>query len=635
MSKPCGAPACVLSGLGPRYSLVTSRTNDRQRLGLPYTLDAWARMRRADRRLAGNYRLHLRLTPILALGGLQAPCSEGSGVQVSTLRFEDDCVVSSFNTWVAVEGRRLAVRVHLPCEGLVRGILVIVPPAGRERINFHRSTVVAGVAAARAGLMVWTPCLTGEGDSSSAEGLEDLADVWEADVSAVVDAAVRGGEGLPLSLVGIRLGAAVAGRVEHPSIAERMAWDPVSGRHYVRAQLAIRALTLAGGGFSPPEDTEFIGSALSAGQLDSLRGLRLPPKGRFRLIEADSDADRNADTHPQLGRIAWAGGAAVVAAAVIGSPRPISWVPQVSALIPRNSIPPVQETFVQVGPHRLTGILTEPVHRPTDGRAVLFTATGSELREGPASLWAGLARRLAADGVVSLRCDRRLIGDSVDPGVDTAPNPYTDDAVADVCAAIDYLRRRDNDVVVVGLCAGAWLALRAAAKADVSHTIAINTLIWADSAAQASAAFERSLTWSRTGTALRTPASDSPSKGRPRKSARHALVSARAAISRRRWVRPTLLAARYGGLGVRALFGAARRGRVTLLHGREEDTVFRILGGRTAASQLQSVVEVIHRPGLEHSLFTEWSRAAVTDIVEQCLNERRGQCSRPSVQGLR
>lgn len=505
---------------------------------------------------------------------------------------------------------------------------MVVPPAGRERVNFHRSVVATSLAAAEAGLMVWTPSLTGEGDSSSAVESADLAAAWVADVTAVVGVAARAALGLPLTLVGVRLGAAIAGRVEHPAVTARLEWDPVSGRHYVRAQLAMRMLTLSDGNFTPPDETEFIGSALSSGQLDSLRRLHLPPRGQVRRILPDPDPDCNADSHPQLGRVARAGVASVVARAAVAEPHALTWEPLPSTIVvPVGSGRGVRETFVLVGPHRLVGVLSEPAEGPADRVGVVFTATGSELREGPAAVWADLARRLADEGVSCLRADRRLIGDAVDAGSDIAPNPYSEDGVADVCAAVDMMAGRGYDVLAVGLCVGAWLALRAAARTPVVETVAINTLVWADSADCAAAGFERSLAWSRSGVALRTAVAGGAACRRPADFARLGIARVRGAIARRSWVRPAFLAMRYGGMGVGVLVGAARRARVTIIHGSGEARVFELLGGHHTVRVLglRAVVDTVECPGLEHSLFTRWSREAVARVVVRRVDAHRGR----------
>ena len=530
------------------------------------------------------------------------------------------------HTWVEVSNRSLAVRVDAPAHGEARGVVVLVPPVGRERVSFHRSVIAAAVACAEADLMVWTPSLTGEGDSTSASGFEDLATTWVADVTAVADVASRAAPNLPLTLVGVRLGAAITSRVEHPAVKSRMDWDPVSGRHYVRAQLALRVLTLSNGDFTPPEDTEFIGSALSSRQLDSLRTLCLLPGEQATMIPSDPDPERNADSHPQLGRVARAGVEAVVAGAAVSEMHAMSWAPLLSTVTSHpGSGRGVRETFVHVGPHRLVGVLSEPEDGPADPVAVVFTATGSELREGPAAVWADLARRLAEGGVAALRADRGLIGDAVDARLDSATNPYSEQGVADLCAAVDLMTRRGHEVVAVGLCVGAWLALRAAAQSSIVETVAINTLVWADSDGRAAAGFDRSLAWSRSGVALRTAVAGRAGGRRPADLVRRAVARARGAVARRPWVRPALLAIRYGGLGVGVLVEAARHGSVTLVHGREEGQVFRALGGNHAVRMfgVESAVHVVDRPGLEHSLFTRWSREAVADVVVRRVDARR------------
>jgi hypothetical protein len=93
-----------------------------------------------------------------------------------------------------------------------------------------------------------------------------------------------------------------------------------------------------------------------------------------------------------------------------------------------------------------------------------------------------LARRLAAQGITTLRMDMLGLGDS-------APHPggpsavlYTPESCRDAIHGLDALQAQGHaGVVVVGLCSGAWLALQVA-RADkrVRGLVAINLqrFIW-------------------------------------------------------------------------------------------------------------------------------------------------------------
>jgi pimeloyl-ACP methyl ester carboxylesterase len=125
----------------------------------------------------------------------------------------------------------------------------------------------------------------------------------------------------------------------------------------------------------------------------------------------------------------------------------------------------VQERPLQLGPdHELIGVLTTPVaaggaatHTP-----VIFLNAGVIHRVGPHRLHVNLARRLAAQGVTSVRLDLSGIGDSRSvPGTLT----FRQSAVADTRTTLDWLGAElgAKQFVLFGLCSGADNALATAA----------------------------------------------------------------------------------------------------------------------------------------------------------------------------
>jgi hypothetical protein len=121
------------------------------------------------------------------------------------------------------------------------------------------------------------------------------------------------------------------------------------------------------------------------------------------------------------------------------------------------------ETPVRFGPDQgLFGILSTPAHPGGDVPPVLIANTGGNPHAANSRIAVTVARWLAANGIASLRMDGAGIGDTA---LDTGERgrPYSIQGDLDVTAGIDELTRRFNSpVLVLGMCSGAFHALRAA-----------------------------------------------------------------------------------------------------------------------------------------------------------------------------
>jgi pimeloyl-ACP methyl ester carboxylesterase len=114
------------------------------------------------------------------------------------------------------------------------------------------------------------------------------------------------------------------------------------------------------------------------------------------------------------------------------------------------------------GSVRLTGILNEP-ENPAAGRPVLLLLNSGALhRVGPCRLYVRLARRLAQQGIGSLRFDFSGIGDSPPRTDGKAFHEYSISEVAD---AVSYLEQQGYEqFYLLGICSGAdtaWYSARA------------------------------------------------------------------------------------------------------------------------------------------------------------------------------
>ena len=128
----------------------------------------------------------------------------------------------------------------------------------------------------------------------------------------------------------------------------------------------------------------------------------------------------------------------------------------------------IDESIVRFGDvSQLVGVLSRVSPAPVRGAGaatprvgVLLLNAGVIGRMGPHRFNVKVGRALAAQGHVALRFDLSGMGDS---GRASGVRGHAEQAVQDICAAVDVLRRETDDgpVLVVGICSGAnhaWYA---------------------------------------------------------------------------------------------------------------------------------------------------------------------------------
>lgn len=131
-----------------------------------------------------------------------------------------------------------------------------------------------------------------------------------------------------------------------------------------------------------------------------------------------------------------------------------------------------ETVLIDVGDTMIAGTLELPRRDPV-AAAVIISGSGPTDRDGNSAILPGknnslryLAEALARRGVVSLRYDKRMIGESADPRIveiDLRFDHYADDTVA----LADYLDERfDLPVFLIGHSEGGQIALTAADRGD-------------------------------------------------------------------------------------------------------------------------------------------------------------------------
>ena len=122
------------------------------------------------------------------------------------------------------------------------------------------------------------------------------------------------------------------------------------------------------------------------------------------------------------------------------------------------------EKPVVFGEGQYAGIFCRPHRAKNHAPAVLIVNTGGVHRVGDARLAVLMARRLAGQGIASLRMDMRGMGDSLQRGASTTlEDIYARHSVSDAAAGVDWLTAAGYEgVVTFGVCSGGYVGIHAA-----------------------------------------------------------------------------------------------------------------------------------------------------------------------------
>ena len=418
--------------------------------------------------------------------------------------------------------------------------LVICKPFGHEAVYAHASIRAFAEAAAAIGIPALRFDYMGTGDSEDIGADADQIAVWAQDIIAAIEELQRRSGVERVCLLGIRLGGllAIQAASRCKAVQAVIAISPViSGRRYVRELRTTSLASILGAedikstSIAPVNTESARGGAIEAAgfslsaasvaalaqtdlttthappvpQMLIIDGVSLPTTRKWAKTLCDSDARTTylalpgliemVMTPPHLGNVPeemlgavrdWLGGQLAslpelpereVSMKRTAAANSVLSLPD-SALSLRTLI----EKPVFFGSEVvLFGIVTEPSQGEKRRRAVILLNAGGSYHVGASGINVSLARRWARRGYVVLRMDFAGLGDSsVRPGL-----PKNDifplAAVADMRAAIEFMQTSyaANDVSLVGLCSGAYHALRGAvAGLPVTRILMINPLYY-------------------------------------------------------------------------------------------------------------------------------------------------------------
>jgi len=384
---------------------------------------------------------------------------------------------------------------HAPPAGCATGRgLVLCGAEGHEALGTLRGMWDLATRCATAGLAVLRLDYPGSGDSPGEDGPGRL----EAARDTILRASdwLRAESGMAeVALCGLRLGAMLAAQAaaRQPGQVTALALlaPVVSGRTHLR-----RAILMAQAGSLPcPAWLEVAGQRLHPDDAADLAvadlwaavmAARVP---RLLLLHARQDCvgpaggpagSEAVELHDFEGAAAFLAEAHASRLPSRDFARVAAWLAQ-DAPAAAQAVPPavtpvvplaggLTEEALRFGPGgRLAGVVCAPVPGAARRTGVLVLNTGANPRAGVGRLGVRLARRLAADGTMSLRFDAAGLGDSdAHPGpdaTDAPPDLYRDDVWNDARAGLDFLASRGvARCLVVGICSGAHVALQLALR---------------------------------------------------------------------------------------------------------------------------------------------------------------------------
>lgn len=405
--------------------------------------------------------------------------------------------VKTFGTWFGSPARPLA-GWWTTSERPSREGVVIAPPLGYEYWSTHRGLRTLAESLARAGRNVLRFDWDGTGDSAGDARDPDRVAAWRASLAEAVKAMRETGVER-IVLVGLCLGAAFT----LLDAAELGADEVVACALVTSGKRFIKHLKLLGvANPERPDDLVYSGLAIDANTAVDLATINLdkdapPAVARTLVMTRGEPGDKLIKALGADGRD--------LATVTCKEMQQMLDVPSEDATVPPHfvapivswlgkvradarGVPPACRESVEIPWHggRVCETFMEvagltAIHSSSEGGRsdilVVFLNSGSEPHIGPGRAWVEYARSLALRGYGCLRVDFSGWGESPDGG--HAPGrPYDAHCVTETVRIVEALRNQHAGIVLVGLCASAWIALKAAQLVRVEGVFALNPQLY-------------------------------------------------------------------------------------------------------------------------------------------------------------
>ncbi|MBG9390071.1 alpha/beta hydrolase [Caenimonas aquaedulcis] len=413
--------------------------------------------------------------------------------------------------------------------------VVLCRPIGYEAMCSYQAYTRWAEILAESGFDVLRFDYHGTGDSAGSDADPDRVAAWMDSIARAVDEARRLAGVERVALVGVRMGATLAACVAERlgTIDSLVMWAPFpSGRAFTRELRAAGGNRGVATGGPDDGSIEALGYLYTAQTIEDMQALdchhlERAPAARVLVIGRDDMPGRSPlpAAYRALGAMAshevLPGYAKMMVEPHASVLEPASlkavadWLgmtaPRLEAQAAVAIAPPaamreaqlpggLTETPMYFGPSQsLFGILTEPRDAagggPRSKTAILLLNVGGNYRIGPNRFYVRMARMLADQGWRVFRLDLAGIGDSPSRGEPHPAGYFSDDAPADVSAAIDRLAAEGCErFYLMGVCSGSYVAFQTAlADPRVTGQVLMNSRLLERDGADASGTWQSSM----------------------------------------------------------------------------------------------------------------------------------------------
>jgi len=389
----------------------------------------------------------------------------------------------------------------------LRSGVLILPPLAYEYWTTHHTLQALQEKLSDDGHLVFRIDYTGTGDAAGDLWDPDRLTRWQQEVKdAITQLRDWGAE--QITLIGLRFGALLALQIAQTfEVDHIVAWVPVnSGRRYVRE---LRLMANNADGDHPLVQSaccyvagvvltdEFLAGMSKLNPVDKPLCARVTLIDRAEAPTAATYADSLRAQGIEVHYTALDDAAVMLDVATEEGGVAENTVQYICAELHRANNHHVKEQrqlpIVAAASWLVDGVrITERQIRLTDaglvaiettsngnsGCTVVFLNTGSEKHVGPGRAWVEFARTLATQGHICLRVDFQGWGESPDNGFRPG-RPYAIHGVADTRSIVEALRQRGyGNIVLAGVCAGAWIALRDCQSLPIKGIVAFNPQLY-------------------------------------------------------------------------------------------------------------------------------------------------------------